>query len=353
MTIRLGVDALNLMADRRGMGRFARKVLQAAYDASDIEVTLIVRPTDTAQECSTVLGRDVTEVIFPQELRRRALEVVWYPWNAMRFTHRAVKVVSIHDVFAFTEPQRNHIARLREQRPIRRAVREADCLVTPSQWSAGEIVRTFGVPADRIRVIPHAPEPFWAATERARPQPYFLFVCGPEKRKNAAFLFAAFARAFEPQEAELVIVGTLAPHDHRTLRDSGISFNHLQPNDAELRDLYSGAVALAVPSLGEGFGLMAIEAIACGTPVLAANAAALPEVCGIGAELLDPNDVDVWATALRSAFHDPAFRNALQTRAKRRSGQFDRTAPGRQMLELIRAMSLHTTRNQRFPASAP
>ncbi len=183
-------------------------------------------------------------------------------------------------------------------------------------------------------------------------RPYVLFVCGPEKRKNAGLLFTAFTRAFASREVELVIAGTISPSDRRLLEHSGISFSHVQPDDFELRKLYSGALAVTVPSSAEGFGLTAIEAMACGAPVLAANAAGLPEACASGAELLDPYDIEVWTRALRRIREDPDFRTALQRRAARRSAQFDRSAPAREMLALFREIAVCATRGRRFHATA-
>lgn len=347
MTLRMGVDGSNLQSDRRGMGRFAREVLQAACDASDISLTLTASQPLSAAEYSAILERDVSAVVSARQVRTRTLDVMWYPWNGMRFTHAAPKAVTIHDVFAFAEPHRNLIARLREQKPVRRAASQADCVATVSQWSAGQIAHTLGIARDTIRVIPHAPAPFWRpAQPPVVRSTYFLFVSGPERRKNAALIFAAFQEAFPKGEAQLVIAGTLSESDRTLLHRTRISFRYFQPDDAELRRLYTGALAVAVPSLAEGFGLVAVEAMACGAAVLAANAAALPEACGEGAELLNPYDRKAWSAALRKVYDDTAFREELRARAARRRAQFDSAAPAREMLTLLREIPVRKHRRQ-------
>ncbi len=352
MTLQLGVDGLNLRSDRRGMGRFVRQVLRAAYDTRDTALTLIAKQPQLTAEYSQILERDVRAIVSPQEARARPFDVVWYPWNGMRFTHAAPKLVTIHDVFAFTQPNRNLVARLREQQPVRRAVAEADCVVTVSQWSADEIARTFGIARSTIRVISHAPEPFWVpAHPPASRSRYFLFVSGPERRKNAALLFVAFREAFPAGQAELIIAGTLSENDRRLLDRTGIRFRHVQPDDAQLRTLYTGALAVTVPSLAEGFGLVAVEAMACGAAVLASNSAALPEACGEGAQLLDPYDRRTWSGALRRVFDDVAFREELRSRALRRRSQLERAAPARDMLALLRDIA-HSKHDRQAHVSA-
>ncbi len=339
MTLRVGVDGWNLCSDRRGMGRFTRQVLQAAYDAPDFSVTLIA-PQPQAAKYSAILERDVREVVSVREMGARILDVVWYPWNGMRFVHAAPKVVTIHDVFAFSQPRRNLVARLREQQPIRRAASRADCVATVSQWSAGQIAHALGIAAANIRVIPHAPATFWRPAQSPAPRSrYFLFVSGPERRKNAALLFAAFQEAFSAGEVELIIAGTLSERDRKVLEQTRISFRHLQPDDEQLRTLYTGALAVTVPSVAEGFGLVAVEAMACGAAVLAADAAALPEACGEGAELLSPHSREAWSSALRRVWEDAAFREELQIRAARRMAQFERAGPAREMLALLREIA--------------
>jgi hypothetical protein len=121
--MRLGVDAFNLAADRRGMGRLVRGTLERLERFEDVEVIRIVR---TPQPGAAA----------PRDLPHLQLDAVWYPWNGMRFAPHAPAIVTINDPFAFTYPHRSPVARWREQAPIRRALRKADCIFTISQWGA-------------------------------------------------------------------------------------------------------------------------------------------------------------------------------------------------------------------------
>jgi len=296
---RIAVDAINLAADRRGMGRYVRAILAAWDRDPDLEVTLLERP-------------DVKRAM------REPFDAVWYPWNGIRFPARARKIVTIYDAFAFTEPHRQFVARLREQLPMRRAAREADAILTISAWSADEIVRELRVPRERIAVAAPVPDAFWQPVAREARAPFVLTVGGEEDRKNARTLRTAFAHAFPKGEVELVDTA-----EHR-------------PSDAELRALYVNALCVAVPSSAEGYGLPAVEAMACGAPVLAADAAGLPEACDGAAELIAPFDVDAWTRALRAMFDDPTARDRLRARSLVRAQRIDRAAPARITLELLR-----------------
>jgi len=334
--MRLGVDASNLARDRRGMGRFVRSVLRAAVAAEDIELELL----------STRGGDDAPIAAeFPGVPVRRAAagaryDVVWYPWNGVRFSTKAPALVTIYDAFAFDEPARGWVARRREQAPIRRAAREAERVATISAWSRERIVAQLGIERERITVVPLAPDdaffpgPSEALPEALRARRYALLVGAREPRKNARLALEACARAFAPGET-LVVVGELNPEDARLAKRLRLSIGAIAASDETLRSLYRSASVVLVPSIAEGFGLVAVEALACGAPVLAANSAALPEAVEGLAPLLDPHDPDVWAEQIRRVFDEPAYAGGLRARGVARFAYADRSGPARATLALL------------------
>lgn len=332
--IRLGVDAFNLAADRRGMGRYARLVLDGLRRIGGVDVCLVVRSgPDTAK----LREEFALEQLESRRVRRGTFDAVWYPWNAMRFAPHAPSVVTIHDPFAFSYPHRNFVARMREQAPIRRALRKANRVLAVSEWTAGELRRLFGLDAGRIDISAPGLDPWWQHVDAPVTRAYVLFVAGREPRKNATLLLDAFEAAFsEDAGVELVVAGTLDAADESRLACMQAPHRRVHPFDEALRALYSGATAVAVPSIAEGFGLPVLEAMACGAPVLASNAAALPEAAGGAALLLPPDDVNAWRDALRRVAADADLRESLRARGSARAAKLDPLAPAKSLLESLR-----------------
>ncbi|MFN2528697.1 MAG: glycosyltransferase family 4 protein [Candidatus Baltobacteraceae bacterium] len=333
----VAVDAFNLAADRRGMGRHVRAIL-SRLPQHGVTFSLICRtPSDAAAIKDIGHGRAVLAL---SGARRTSFDAAWFPWNGMRFDLEVPAAITIHDLFAIDEPHRNLVARFREQRPILRGARKARAIATVSHWSARQIAARFAVPAATITVIPPILESFWQPVPEKTPfKQYVLFVAGPEPRKNAAMFFEAYQRSFAGGDVVLVIAGTLHEDDERALESKHFRFERVRPNDTELRELYSHAIAVAVPSRSEGYGLVALEAMACGAAVIASDVGALPEACEGAALLLGSNDPDEWAFALLRTARDHEYRRRLQQRSLERVSTIDREAPARVMAELLLSLA--------------
>jgi glycosyltransferase involved in cell wall biosynthesis len=125
------------------------------------------------------------------------------------------------------------------------------------------------------------------------------------------------------------------------MRDAGMSGAAVHAgylSDAEVRALYGEARLLAVPSLYEGFGLPGVEAMALGTPVVAANTSCFPEVLGDGALLVDPLDEHALADAIRRAARPGTEREALQERGRRRAARYSWERTAKETLAVYRAV---------------
>ncbi|GAC1444540.1 MAG: hypothetical protein NVS3B17_07180 [Vulcanimicrobiaceae bacterium] len=338
----LGIDAENLARDRRGMGRLARGVLRAIAESGHFEVVLLADDRRLRRSLAEEFPYAIAAT--KSAARRDRYDVVWFPFNGMRYRAHAPTLVSLHDAFAFTHAHRDPIARGREQRPIRRAAKHATRVLAISTWARDEIVRTLDVSVERIAVVAPSPDPFWfpaggdvlpAALAGTR---YVLFVGPSEDRKNVRLAIEACARAFRREDEALVIAGTLAPADRAFARARHVRAGEIDASDAMLRALYRNAELVLVPSLAEGFGLVAVEAMACGAAVIASDATALPEATGGAAVLIDPHDAATWAGAVRTLLDDPQRLAALRERATTRFAFADRTAFGRATLGLLREL---------------
>ena len=177
-----------------------------------------------------------------------------------------------------------------------RAARRADRVIVISKWVKARVVERLGLDPGRVDAVhlgvDH--ERFTSAPDVPR-EPFLLYPARPWPHKNHARLFDAFARVRE-RRPELRLVLTGVGHDPGRLPAGVETLGGVSAD--ELVSLYRRAAALVFPSLYEGFGLPPVEAMACGCPVAASNAASLPEVVGDAAVLFDPRDPEAIAAGI-------------------------------------------------------
>jgi alpha-1,3-rhamnosyl/mannosyltransferase len=239
-------------------------------------------------------------------------------------------VVTVYDAMPIRHPEWFPRANVLQARLVAgRALRRADAVVCGSEFAAGDVADAYGVDPARIHVAPLGVDERFSPGPSNDPLglagPYLLCVATLQPRKNLRGALAAFERF--AGDHRLVIVGARgwrdAP-DLRALRDSPVADRIVAPgwvSDEDLVALMRGAAAVLVPSLYEGFGLPALEAMACGAPVVAADRTALPEVVGAAAELADPEDPDALAAAIARAVA-PARAAELRAAGPRRAAAF-------------------------------
>jgi glycosyltransferase involved in cell wall biosynthesis len=227
---------------------------------------------------------------------------------------------------------------------MKRTTRQAALVLTPSQAAADDLTWVLGIDTKKIRVTPEAADPRCVPLEdRQLPEwlrvkfeidgPYVFTTGGLDVRKRVDLLIEAFAAALPelPADARLVIGGKAHSDNH-------VVYPPLQPvidrlgvgervvmtgwlTDEEKIALYQSATIYASPSIYEGFGLTPLEAMACGTPVLAAKRTSLPEIIGDAGLLVEPG-VRELRDGLVLLFNDEALRVDLGARGLQRAAQF-------------------------------
>lgn len=322
----LAVDAHNVLVDRRGIGVYVRALLARFARRDDVELTLLMRQAFPGRLRPHIVHAIGSERFHLARRVPRNAQVVWHPWNGTFFNAgRAPSVATIHDVTPFAFPPQDARARRHQQEPFLRSAR-ATRVITDSAFSRGEIERYLHVEREAIDVIPLSADPRFApgdATllpEALRDRSYVLAVGANDPRKNLKTLARAHREAFPNNEIALVCVTRDAPEGALELSNVGFEM---------LRDLYRGALAFAMPSSYEGFGIPPLEAMRCGTPVVSARSSSLPEVCGDAALYVDEyDDVRAWRDALRRITEDGALRADLRARGLQHAATYswNRTA---------------------------
>jgi glycosyltransferase involved in cell wall biosynthesis len=274
----------------------------------------------------------------PELARRLGVQWLYNPINTAPVAVRD-QVVVIHDA-AFLSPNASQTLAFRTlyTQLATRLVQTARGIVTVSEFSRGELIERLGARPEQVRVVPNGVSPHFRpqpadGVRRAHglPPDYVLYVGSLEPRKNLRVLLQALRLLAERRRLEghrLVLVGCRGAN----FQDDGLATAIAQAGervqvlgyvpDHDLPALYAGATAFVYPSLYEGFGLPPLEAMACGAPVIASAAAAIPEVVGDAGLLFPPHDAEALADALARLIADASLRGELSRRGLARAAHF-------------------------------
>jgi alpha-1,3-rhamnosyl/mannosyltransferase len=235
-------------------------------------------------------------------------------------------VATVHDLTFLRHPEFLPPESLDYYRQIRRSQRWTDSWITPSAWTARDLEAWLGIASERVFVIPHGVPSHLTSVEIVplEERGNFLLTVGTiEPRKRFDLLLDALDRM--PETPPVYLAGRPGwcseGLQRRIAADSRITWIR-QGSDEQLTDLFRRARALVVPSIEEGFGLQALEAMACGTPVVSSGGGALSEVTGRAA--LEPGDPspEAWAAALERVCADDTLWSELSEAAVRRARHF-------------------------------
>jgi glycosyltransferase involved in cell wall biosynthesis len=277
---------------------------------------------------------------FPRALRRVRPDLAHFLY-AVPPGYRGRCVLSVHDVSFERLPEVMAFSdRLLFRTQVPRSVRRADRVLTGSERTKRDLIERYELAAERIVVTPYGVDPFYGPDGPRREGHYALFVGAIQPRKDP--LTAVEAVALIDGDLRLVLVGPEKRGGDRVreaIRRHGLEqrvelAGHVERE--ELAALYRGAACLVFPSRYEGFGLPVLEAMASGTPVVAARGGAVPEVAGEAAVLVEPGDPVALAGGIERALAD---RDRLVAAGLERAAAYSWAETARQTLEVYRELT--------------
>lgn len=370
MQRRLVVDAR--LVGKRGIGRYTFGLYAALLAmGGNFEYVFISGRGQAATELKR-LGAQIVETDIPYYSIREQLELprlvhklapalYHTPHFLLPTLIRGPKVATVHDA-SYLAPNsdlahQGLVARTYYRWAFLNGARGADHILTDSEFSRTELIAYLHLDPSRITPIPLGVDARFRPATLAEmndvrrvlnlPEVYFLHVGIQRHRKNARGAVLALAELTMSlgDKAHLVLAGPRDPRYEADLRSlvSGLNLEkrvHFlgEVADENLNGLYTSAVALVFPSFHEGFGFTVLEAMACGTAVIASNTTSIPEVAGDAALLVDPNDTEAIAAAMGRVWSSGVEREQLIARGFQRASLFTWSATARATLRRFELM---------------
>jgi glycosyltransferase involved in cell wall biosynthesis len=387
--MRIAINGMFLGQPNVGSGQYLHGLLGAlGRDAPEHEYILLVPARLKNQELRTknrlqdagskfsVLGSTVVRTPFdgrsenlaklwfeqvgvPRAAARLRADLLHVPYFAPPLVSLIPVVATVLDIIPLLLPEYGGGPAVRAyMRLVALAATRAQHVIAISDASRADIIGRLGCAPEQVTTIPLAAGAQYRPLDRAQAAagvanryglhgPFVYYVGGLDARKNVPTLLCAWARLRHAggPVAHLAIAGRalgsdtrLFPELNRMIAELGIQ-DTVARIDVPLADnplLYNSATAFAFPSRYEGFGLPPLEAMACGTPVVASSASSMPEVVGDAALVAAPGDVPGWATALWRLLADSGLREELRRRGLARAAQFSYVRTARATIDVYR-----------------
>ncbi len=370
--MRIGIDASRISATQRtGTENYSFELIRAlcslpaaASGMADSRQFVLYFNSSPSQDTSDVFeGCEIKSIPFPRlwthirlsmEMVLNRPDVLFVPAHVIPLVHPRRSVVTIHDMGHLYFPDTYPKSALRYLRwATRHNILSSYSIIADSESTKLDIVKHYPQAEKKTFVVyPGVSPNFKPVTDQGTIQAvrenygirgeYFLYVGTIHPRKNLERLLQAFSRFVNKvsgPKPRLVLVGKKGWLPEGIMRqlhemDAEVTMAGFVPED-DLPALYSGATALLLPSLFEGFGLPVVEAMACGTPVMTANTSSLPEIVCDAGLLTDPTDIEEMAEAMYWLWEKPILREELRGRGLKRADDFSWESAAEKTLRVL------------------
>lgn len=348
-----------------GIGTYIRNLVNYLRQQADCTLELVASPDQQSGLSADLripvhVNRSrkysVRELLsIARQVNRLGVELFHSPHYTLPVGIRTRSVVTIHDLIHLRFPEYFSVTQRAYARlMMKHACTAADAVIVDADFTKADILASFTIPPERIHVIPLGVASFFRPAESELDlhadlasmgvrEPYVLYSGGLKPHKNVSTLLKAFAQFRHRESARLVISGENFWDEaelSNLARTLGIEKRILSVPAGQqgLLRLYQGATVVVVPSRYEGFGLPILEAMSCGTPVIGARAASIPEVMGEGGLMFDPLRPEELTDRMEMLFDDGGLRVAQRAYGLQNAARFSWDQCGARTMEVYRAV---------------
>jgi len=296
------------------------------------------------------------EILIPYHCKKLNVDVFHQPNFISARKGSFKKIVTIHDLSTKIYPEQKPFnARWYYNMYVSNTIRKADIIMAVSENTKKDIIKFYGINKNKIKVIYEGVMDYFRVISEkellnsvrikyALPDEFIFFVGTIEPRKNLVRLLKAFSEVIKDANKNIFLViagykGWLTKPFFRMLNELSISKKVLllgYVDEEDLPALYNLAKIFVFPSIYEGFGIPPLEAMACGTPVIASNASSIPEIVGDSAILVDPYDEKILANEIMNLLKDNDWQKELSEKGLKRAKLFSWEKMAREVLEIYK-----------------
>lgn len=329
------IRSLNIIDDKNNYLIFMPK----CDSLSNLNSNFSIEPVES-NDCNSFWD----DVKVPNILKNSDMELYHVPQNGVGISKNinCKKVITLHDIIPLRMPEtvsERYLKIFNDELPD--ILNNCEGIITVSEFSKNDIAKEFNFPKENIYVTPLAAEEIYKPLSKCQckkiitdkygiKEDFILYVGGFSPRKNILGLIESYSKLpyTTREKFKLIIIGRKGPSYAKYKERSeslGVSSQVIFTDFVPLEDMpifYNATEVLVYPSFYEGFGLPPLEAMACGTPVIASNVTSIPEVCYESALLIDPNDIDALSYNIQKVLDNSLLKLTLVNKSLNRSSEF-------------------------------